>query len=120
MGSGPESLYGYPETMVGGCGQVSESLTRALGQAMEASISRSRKSFRIKPPRWDVGLEESKRRLNNFKRTKDYTVSDRDQFRVLRNEHLKKIKKAKIESWRKFTASFATRLRHLIPGLPMG
>ncbi|KAL4091858.1 hypothetical protein QTP88_026473 [Uroleucon formosanum] len=77
-------------------------------------------SLRIKSPQWDAGLEESKRRLKNFKRTKDYTVSDRDQFRVLSNEPLKKIREARIESWKKFAASFVTQLRHLIPGLPMG
>ncbi|KAL4101171.1 hypothetical protein QTP88_021192 [Uroleucon formosanum] len=100
-----QKVYGDPETMAGGCGQAAESLTRALGLAMEASMPRSRKSVRIKPPWWDAGLEESKRRLNNFRRTKDYKVSDRDQFRVLRNEHLKKIRKAKMESWRKFATS---------------
>ncbi|KAL4101177.1 hypothetical protein QTP88_021197 [Uroleucon formosanum] len=100
-----QKVYGDPETMAGGCGQAAESLTRALGLAMEASMPRSRKSVRIKPPWWDAGLKESKRRLNNFRRTKDYKVSDRDQFRVLRNEHLKKIRKAKMESWRKFATS---------------
>jgi len=35
----------------------------------------------------------------------DYKVLDRDQFRVLGNEHLKKIRKAKMESWRKFATS---------------
>lgn len=100
-----QEVHGDPETMVGGCGQVAESLTCALGRAMEASMPRSRKSVRIKPPWWDAGLEESKRRLNNFRRTMDYKVSDRDQFRVLRNEHLKKIRRAKMESWRKFATS---------------
>ncbi|CAI6375311.1 unnamed protein product [Macrosiphum euphorbiae] len=91
--------------MVGGCDVVAGALTRALGQAMEASMPLSRKSARIKPPWWDAGLEESKRRLNNFRRTRDYKVEDRDQFRVLRNEHLKKIRRAKMESWRKFATS---------------
>jgi len=100
-----QEVLGDPETMVGGCDVVAGSLTRALGRAMEASMPRPRKSARIKPPWWDAGLEESKRRLNNFRRTRDYKVSDRDQFRVLRNEHLKKIRKAKMESWRKFATS---------------
>ncbi|CAI6371240.1 unnamed protein product [Macrosiphum euphorbiae] len=72
---------------------------------MEASMPCSRKSARIKPPWWDAGLGESKRRLNNFRRTRDYKVADRDQFRVLRNEHLKKIRRTKMESWRKFATS---------------
>lgn len=100
-----QKVLGDPETTVGGCGRVAESLTLALVQAMEASMPRSRKSGRIKPPWWDAGLEESKRRLNNFRRTKDYKVSDREQFRVLRNDHLKKIRRAKMESWRKFATS---------------
>ncbi|CAI6372470.1 unnamed protein product [Macrosiphum euphorbiae] len=100
-----QKVLGDPETMVGGCDVVAGALTRALGQAMEASMPRSRKSARIKPPWWDAGLEESKRRLNNFRRTRDYKVADRDQFRVLRNEHLKKIRRAKMESWRKFATS---------------
>ncbi|KAE9523227.1 hypothetical protein AGLY_016374 [Aphis glycines] len=100
-----QKVFGDPETMVGDCGRIAESLTRALEQAMEASMPRSRKSGRTKPPWWDAGLEESKRRLNNFRRTKDYKVSDRGQFRTLRNEHLKKIRRAKMESWRKFATS---------------
>lgn len=100
-----QKVLGDAETMVGGCGEVAKSLTLALRQAMEASMPRARRSSRIKPPWWDAGLSESKRRLNNFRRTKDYKVSDREELRLLRNEHLKKIRKAKTESWRKYATS---------------
>jgi len=44
----------------------------------------------------------------------DYKVLDRDQFRVLRNEHLKKIRKAKMESWRKLATSINSDIWGLV------
>lgn len=100
-----QEVNGRDETTEGGIGKQAMSLSSAVRRAMEASMPKTRKSVRMKPPWWDSGLSESKASLNNFRRTRDYKDSDRLEYRSLRNGHLRLVRRAKTASWRKFASS---------------
>lgn len=87
---------------------VATTLTSVLERAMESSMPRSAKPGRARPPWWSRELTDSKRRLNSYRRNRDYKGEDRCEYRRLRNEHLLLIRKAKSESWKGFATGMNT------------
>lgn len=90
------------------CGDVetaSEALVVTIQGAMEASMLKSRRGGKSKPPWWNAELDDSKRKVSTFRRTQDWKGSGRTEYKRLRNDHLSKIKKAKWNSWREFASS---------------
>jgi hypothetical protein len=88
-----------------GIEEASKALVTSLQAAMEASMPKSRGKARSKPPWWHNGLDETKRRISVFRRSKDWRGADREEYRRLRNLHLSEVRKAKWNSWKGFASS---------------
>jgi len=83
-----------------------EVLTKAIVKSAKIAIPISgRLRIKSKPPWWNDSIEQSKKELNIFKRSKDWKIVDNLQYRILRNKHFSNIKKAKFESWKLFASN---------------
>ncbi|VVC36614.1 Endonuclease/exonuclease/phosphatase,Reverse transcriptase domain [Cinara cedri] len=80
-------------------------LTAAIRSAAESSIPRKRGPGRLPPPWWNDDLTKSRKSLNNFRNTKDYKVTDRQEYQRLRNKHLGLIRHSKFQMWKSFAES---------------
>jgi len=90
------------DEMTGEVEVASEVFVTSIQRAMEASMPKSRRMGRSKPPWWTEENEETKKRVLAFRRGKDWKGEDRDEYRKLRNEHMYGVRKAKWSSWRRF------------------
>lgn len=85
--------------------EIASSLTKAIVQAAKFSMpTRGRaKSGIITPPWWTDELTESKRSLQRARR-EGLPDTNRQAYQRQRNQHLYKIRLAKMSSWREFSA----------------
>jgi len=80
-------------------------LMNLIKSAMKASMPTIRPIRRTKPPWWTQDLTNSKKRLLAFRRKSDYKNQFNNEYKILRNNHLRQIRKAKAKAWKSFSDS---------------